>query len=128
AHPDAADLRGKVAVMRGPVVYCLESPDLPEGTAFGDVAIPASIELVPHFQKDLLGGVTVLRGKAARRSPDSPGLPAPSKAGWEGRLYRDLRPSRRGAPPGESIDVTLVPYFAWANRGVSQMAVWLPRR
>ncbi|HUS90726.1 MAG TPA: glycoside hydrolase family 127 protein, partial [Phycisphaerae bacterium] len=47
AHPDAADLRGKVAVMRGPVVYCLESPDLPEGTAFGDVAIPASIELVP---------------------------------------------------------------------------------
>ena len=111
AHPRAADLRGKVAVMRGPVVYCLESPDLPKGVRVAQVALPADARLRPRFDKALLGGVTLLEGRA--RLID--------QAAWRDTLYRPMRPGR-----SQTIDMTLIPYYAWANRGVSHMAVWLP--
>ena len=111
AHPLVEELRNQVAVMRGPIVYCLESPDLPEGVKVGEVMIPAGAELLPHHEKDVLGGLTVLRGKGRVMEAGN----------WTGRLYRS---SNRGA--GKTIDVTLVPYYAWANRGVSQMTVWMP--
>ena len=126
AHPKVEDLRGRVAVMRGPVVYCLESPDLPEGVRVSDVAIPAGIAFAPRFEKDLLGGVTVLRGRGvkagARRSE-----PLPADGG-EGRdvLYRELKADTKKEVGGDALDVTLIPYFAWANRGVSHMTVWMP--
>ena len=67
----------------------------------------------PRFDGDLLGGLTVLEGKALL-----------SKAGgWTDRLYR-----RRSSEGDRMIDVKLIPYYAWANRGVSQMTVWLPVR
>ena len=111
AHPLVEQLRNQVAVMRGPIVYCLESPDLPEGVKVGQVTIPAGAEFSPHHEKDLLGGVTVLRGKA-RLAEDG---------NWNGRLYR-----ARGSEAGKTIDVTLVAYYAWANRGPSEMTVWMP--
>ena len=126
AHPKAANLRGKLAVMRGPVVYCLESPDLPEGVGLDDVAVPANIELTPRFEKDLLGGVAVLAGRAVRRQAGTPPAPAEVPAARAGRLYRELTPPKAAAAAGEPIDITLIPYHAWANRGVSHMAVWLP--
>jgi len=60
-----------------------------------------------------LGGVTVLVGQG-RMAPETE---------WSDRLYQPL--STRA---DKSIDVTLIPYYAWANRGISQMAVWLPMR
>jgi DUF1680 family protein len=113
AHPLVEEARNQVAVQRGPLVYCLESPDLPRGVAVLDVAIPGAIELKPSFDAKLLGGVTVLLGKAG----------AVADAPWGKQLYRELAPA--AARP---VDLRLVPYYAWANRGPSEMTVWMPLR
>jgi DUF1680 family protein len=111
AHPKAEELRNQVAVMRGPVVYALESPDLPPGVRISEVFLPAQIKLTPRHEAQLLGGVTVLEGEAVR-------IP---EGDWSGRLYRTLL-----RPTPERIRLRLIPYYAWANRGVSYMTVWLP--
>ena len=88
AHPLVEEARNQVAVQRGPLVYCLESTDLPDGVRVQDVVIPRGIALKPRFDPDLLGGVTVLEGRAeARREP-----------GWSGAaLPRAARRARRTA-------------------------------
>jgi hypothetical protein len=125
AHPEADDLVGKVAVARGPVVYCLESQDVPGDVPPTDVALPAGARLEPARREDYLGGVVVLKGKGVRASGSvEPVLPPGSE--WNGRLYRPVPRESQPVPAAEALDVTLVPYHAWANRGPSQMAVWLP--
>jgi DUF1680 family protein len=111
AHPLVEEARNQVAVQRGPIVYCLESVDLPKGVTVADVVLPAKVELRPRFEGGLLGGVTVLEGKAA----------AVAEAPWSGELYRELAPA---AP--KAFDLKLVPYYAWGNRGPSEMTVWVP--
>jgi DUF1680 family protein len=111
AHPKVEELRGQVAVMRGPIVYCLESPDLPEGVRVGEIRFREGIKLAPRHDASLLGGVTVLEGEAFR-------VP---EGDWSRMLYRT-----RAAAPKEKVKVRLIPYYAWANRGISQMTVWVP--
>jgi DUF1680 family protein len=113
AHPLIEEARNQVAVMRGPIVYCLESPDLPEGVAVDDVAIVVDANWTPRWDEDLLGGVTVLEGEARVCEPRD----------WTDRLYQRWEPVSE-----RRIRATLIPYYAWANRGVSQMSVWLPVR
>ncbi len=110
ANPLVEETRNQVAVMRGPVVYCLESPDLPSGVRFTEVSIPADIRLRARYDPRLLGGVAVIEGKARLAT----------QGDWSGLLYRTLRPG------AGSVDVKLIPYYAWANRGPSFMSVWLP--
>jgi DUF1680 family protein len=111
AHPKVEADRGQVAVMRGPIVYCLESTDLPPGVALADVVIPRDIELAPHRDRALLGGATVLEGQAhVHRQGD-----------WSDGLYKELSEQN-----SQAIAIRLIPYYAWANRGVSEMSVWLP--
>jgi DUF1680 family protein len=110
SNPLVEETRNQVAVIRGPVVYCLESPDLPAGVRFSEVVIPANVQFRPRFEKQLLGGVTVLEGKAK----------LVKHADWSGLLYRNV------SPDGGSVDIQLIPYYAWANRGISFMSVWLP--
>ena len=69
-----------MAVQRGPIVYCLESSDLEKGVAVSDVRIPRGIALRPRHDHSLLGGVTVLEGKAE----------AVTERPWAGKLYREL--------------------------------------
>ncbi len=111
AHPLVEEARNQVAVRRGPIVYCLESPDLPKDVALQDVVVPGDIAWKPSFDANLLGGVVVLDGRAAVR-PAQP---------WGRDLYRERRPAAV-----TSVNVRLIPYFAWANRGPSEMSVWLP--
>ena len=111
AHPKVEALRNQVAVMRGPLVYCLESPDLPEGVKVSEIHIPRNIKLEARHDAEILGGVTVLEGEA-RRVPGGD---------WSGTLYRELPRSRPTKQP-----IRLIPYFAWANRGVSEMTVFMP--
>ena len=111
SHPLAEETRNHVAVKRGPVVYCLKSIDLPQGTSLADIRMPSDIKLEPRFDAELLQGVAVLQGTAYSR----PG------GDWNGKLYRGF--NRSAAVP---VPVTLIPYFAWANRGESEMSVWLP--
>jgi DUF1680 family protein len=111
ANPLVEEARNQVTVQRGPLVYCLESPDLPEGTHVSDAAIPADIKLTPKLEPKLLGGVVTLSGPAV----------SVAEPKWASDLYRDL--------PVQStpkIEIKLVPYSAWGNRGKSDMTVWLP--
>ena len=111
AHPLVEEARNQVAIQRGPVVYCLESSDLEKGVAVLDVVIPRGIDLRPRHDRTLLEGVTVLEGRAE----------AVVEPAWSGRLYRELAP----AVP-RSIPLQLIPYYAWGNRGPSEMTVWMP--
>ncbi|MFO0808225.1 MAG: glycoside hydrolase family 127 protein [Gemmataceae bacterium] len=111
SHPLVEETRNHVAVKRGPLVYCLESADLPKGVSLQDVAVPAGFTWTPAFDAKLLGGVATLAGRVEAR-PTKP---------WGRELYREATPA--AATPA---DVRLVPYFAWANRGPSEMSVWLP--
>ena len=112
-HPLIEETRNQVAVMRGPIVYCLESPDLPEGVGVDDVTIVAGAKWTPRRDINLLGGVTVLDGDAHAFKPHD----------WTNRLYQRWKPANE-----KRIRVTLIPYYAWANRGISQMTVWLAVR
>jgi hypothetical protein len=111
AHPLVEEVRNQIAVQRGPIVYCLESADLEKGVAVSEVLIPRGIDLRPRHDRTLLGGVTVLEGKAE----------AIVEQTWSGGLYRELAP----ASP-RSISLRLIPYYAWGNRGPSEMTVWIP--
>ncbi len=112
ANPLVEEDRNQLAVQRGPIVYCLESPDLPAGVRVADVTLPVDAKLSAHFDPKLLGGVSVI---------DTTALARPS-GDWSGRLYRPLQ--REGA---REIQVRFIPYFAWANRGESEMSVWIPK-
>lgn len=105
-----ADLN-QVAIQRGPVVYCLESPDLPPGVRVSDVLIPPDIQLTTRYDRRLLDGVVVLEGQAVAR-------PEPN---WTGKLYRDFEPVKL-----KPLNVRFIPYCVWQNRGPSEMSVWLP--
>ncbi|MCL5742807.1 MAG: glycoside hydrolase family 127 protein [Acidobacteria bacterium] len=111
ANPYMEVTGNQVAVMRGPLVYCLESPDLPAGVRVNEVSLPADIQLKPRWDANLLAGLTVLEGEARwNRAGD-----------WSNLLYRTFR-----SGPGENVSLRLIPYYAWANRGLSHMTVWLP--
>ena len=111
ANPRVEEVRNHLAVMRGPVVYCMESVDLPAGVKLSEVRLPRRIQLTTAREKGRLGDVVVVKGIAARiRQPD-----------WDQQLYRDFAPSKP-----EKLPITFIPYYAWANRGVAEMSVWLP--
>jgi len=63
AHEKVEADRGKVAVMRGPIVYCIEAVDHPGANVLG-LALPPKADLRTEHRAELLGGVTVIRGKA----------------------------------------------------------------
>ncbi|MFQ6035646.1 MAG: glycoside hydrolase family 127 protein [Sedimentisphaerales bacterium] len=110
AHPLVEEIRNQVAIKRGPIVYCLESIDLPEGVRISEIVIPRNIKLKPRFDKELLAGVIVLEGKAE----------VVEEGDWSNHLYRQLSPQRK-----EKVMIRLIPYYTWSNRGVSEMTVWL---
>ena len=113
ANPLAEEIRNQVAVKRGPIVYCMESIDLPDGLEIMDVVIPSQIELRNHFEKELLGGITVLEGKAHILAGSD----------WGQTLYRQIEHQEPKA-----VDIRMIPYYAWGNRGKSEMTVWIPLR
>lgn len=111
AHPKAEQLRNQVAVMRGPMLYCLESKDLPEGVDLNNVYVPEDIQLKPTAAAELPFGIVSLTGEAFYRQEPA----------WNTDLYREV--ARISAEP---LSIRMIPYFAWANRGPAAMSVWLP--
>lgn len=109
SHPLVEETRNQVAVKRGPVVYCLESMDVEAGKRIDDILIPADIKFSPVKTEIAGSRVTVLDGIAHSVDSDS----------WEGKLYRKV------AENGDRIPIRLIPYYAWGNRGESEMTVWM---
>jgi|SRR5579864_2843217 len=115
ANPLVREDAGRVAVERGPVVYCIESPDQPVGASLFDMELAqASQSFYQEFRRDLLDGVMVLRhaGLAAERPLE------------DGPLYQPA--SQTSRPPMKAIELKFIPYYAWANRGLTAMEVWIP--
>ncbi len=114
AHPHVTENTGRVALMRGPLLYCLEQADNPE-IDLRDLVLPAGEDFLDRFRPELLGGVSVLEGRARTDAPDKE---------WDGRLYRTARTIADGEN-GNAVRITAVPYYAWANREPGAMQVWL---
>jgi len=133
ANRKVKKLHNKVAIMRGPIVHCMELPKQEGGEEvyLNGVLLPENVEFTPEHPADFLGGLTVLKGKALTFEgceqfvKDNPGADA-SLATEEGALYQPIQPRNFKIPRKETIDLTLIPYYAWANRGIAYMDVWIP--
>jgi len=97
AHPEVKADAGRVALQRGPIVYCLEGVD--NGKHLPHAYLPADATLAAEHRDDLLGGVTVIRAKGRIRRNDDADPPA---------------------------DLLAVPYYAWDHREAGPMMVWIP--
>ena len=97
------DDTGLIALERGPLVYCAEWPD--NGGHALNLVVPDNAPLRAEFRKDLLNGVEVITGKALAVELG------------QGGAGSSTRPA----------NLVAIPYYAWANRGMGEMAVWLPR-
>ncbi|MFN8349177.1 MAG: glycoside hydrolase family 127 protein [Spirosomataceae bacterium] len=110
ANPLVEENRNQVAVKRGPVVYCVESNDMPAHTRVFDIALSSDAVFQPVLTQMENSSVMRLEGKALVVNDKS----------WQNQLYRPLSKSKK------EISVKLIPYYAWANRGPSEMTIWLP--
>ncbi len=139
AHPAVTGLKNKVAVMRGPLVYCFEAPVEQGGEPLWNrgVFLPENVTLAARHDPKYLGGVTLLEGTALTfqgrdrfvRGAAKRAEPADNRGDWGRALYRRFRP--RALKPvrqeqKDTVPITLIPYYAWANRGLSYMEVWIP--
>lgn len=113
-------VRGCAAVERGPLVYCLEQTDQPDRLDPDTVAVVPDAPLTVRSRPGLLGGVHTVTVTGRPLPADDPS-DAPS-ADWP---YPTYTPAASGAPR-ESVELTAVPYYAWANREAGVMRVWLP--
>ncbi len=110
AHPLVEADAGKVALMRGPLVYCLESAD--NGRVVRRIGVPSRTTFDVKYRPDFLKGVTTITG-AAQLTDATP---------WQNSPYT----STRGLSDPKAVQITAVPYYANANRGPVEMKVWLP--
>jgi len=127
AHPRVVADAGRVALQRGPIVYCLEAAD--NGGRVRNLALPRSSQLTARHVPDLLGGVTVIQGTALARENES------SPVGPVSRPVKSAAPaSANEATPNvlhrealsKEVPFTAIPYYAWANREPGEMTVWIP--
>lgn len=98
ANDNVEDDRGRLALQRGPVVYCLEGKDQPDSLVF-DKYLPDGVVFEEKFEPTLLNGVMTLTATGRK-------------------VLRD----------GGEEDVALkaIPYCTWCNRGADQMEIWIP--
>ena len=107
AHPYATENTGRVALARGPLLYCAEGTD--HDADVRDLYAPETLE--PTKSTDL-GGAVLLRGETVAAEPEGT------------YLYRTVTDKPVQTKP---VTLTAVPYYAWANRAASPMQVWLRR-
>jgi len=110
---------GRVAVERGPLVYCLEQHDNPGPDSIFDVKLPLGAAPASGFKSKylphMLGGIVVLKHRGIVRT----------KPLSQGPLYRKLETVKREGT-GRPVELTFIPYYAWANREPTSMQVWIP--
>jgi DUF1680 family protein len=112
ANPLVEEAKNQVAVMRGPIVYCLEGQDIANGVRINDIAISVDA----HFTEV---PVTIAGTKMLALETDA--LLTGQDAWDNNTLYRELRPVSK-----QEVKIRLIPYYAWDNRGIDDMSLWLP--
>ncbi len=116
ANEKVVDDNGRVALQRGPLVYCMEQIDQPQGVKLSDVVLDIGPQgpsgFHASFEKDVLGGVNVLRGNGIALEGQQSSALYYRYAGADHKSHR--------------VALTFIPYFAWANREVTPMQVWMP--
>jgi DUF1680 family protein len=113
ANPLVREDAGRVAVQRGPLVYCIESPDQPSPGSLFDAELAAPSEpFQEEFSGNLLDGVVLLRHSGVLAEKPFENEP----------LYQAAATN----PAFKPTELVFIPYYAWANRGQSAMEVWVP--
>lgn len=112
ANPLVEEAKNQIAVMRGPIVYCLEGQDIEGDHRINDIAIPADVKFTE--KKMTISGHEMIVLEAD--------VPLVNEGSWRGdELYRELRPVAN-----KKVHIRLIPYYAWDNRGIDDMSLWLP--
>jgi hypothetical protein len=116
-YPNAVidSVRGCAAIERGPLVYCFEQADQPDGADVAFLTVPGAPALTER-QADLpgVGASVVVDTEAVHRTAGRPGS-------WP------YQAAPADSAAGDQVTVTAVPYFQWDNRDGRPMRVWLPR-
>ena len=110
ANPLVEEVKNQVAVKRGPIVYCLESDQLPANAKVNDVVLDLNSKFTTDFIK--IDNRQLLSITASSSiNPDN---------SWDKKLYKPI-----SAKDNKELTVKLIPYFAWGNNGKGEMSVWL---
>lgn len=112
ANPLVEETRNQVAVKRGPIVYCLESVDLPKGKRIADIALSPKSNLKPQLIKIANSDIMSLKGFADIRN----------ETNWSNNLYKEVSLTNVNT----KLNIKLIPYYAWDNRGHVNMETWIP--
>ncbi len=111
ANPRVREDCGRIALQRGPVVYCVEQAD--NGKGIHDLSVCADMKVTEKRGiEGLSRDAVTLQLDGVRRDPSK----------WSRELYRPY------SADVQRIRIKAIPYFLWGNRGFGEMAVWLPRR
>ncbi|WP_233096191.1 glycoside hydrolase family 127 protein [Alicyclobacillus sp. SO9] len=105
AHPQVRADAGKVALQRGPMIYCMEEVD--NGENLSAISIADDAKVLVERNDSVLGGIPILKVPGRRDVPNAE------------QLYEATNMSYR------SVEVTFVPYFSWCNRTPGEMLVWV---
>ncbi len=106
ANEKVAEDKGRVALQRGPIVYCMEAPDVEDGRVL-NLLLEDTANLEAQFRPALLNGLTVIKGIA--------------------QAYRLEKTDDEQTIVKERKNFQAIPYYAWSHRGRGEMAVWLAR-
>lgn len=104
SRPELKQDEERVALQRGPIVYCVEGAD--NSDKAWNILLPDKTSFTTSFQKDLLGGVQTIQFQAPT-----------IQLGSDGKSVST-----------EMKTITAIPYYSWCNRGQNQMQVWLPQK
>ncbi|CAM4471236.1 hypothetical protein FHS16_004360 [Paenibacillus endophyticus] len=111
SHPLVKQNAGKVALQRGPLVYCLEEAD--NGAQLQQLLLPQDAKLEDAYEESLIGGIHVIKAEGSRLQFEQ----------WGTQLYRTDTEAAM-----EPASLAFIPYYAWANRGKGEMTVWVKER
>jgi hypothetical protein len=110
ANPLVEEIKNQVAVKRGPIVYCLESDQLPANISVNDVLLDVNSKFTTDFIK--IDNRQLLSINASSSiTPDN---------SWDKKLYKPI-----STKDNKEYTIKLIPYFAWGNSGKGEMSVWL---
>ncbi len=109
SHPQVRATARRGAVMRGPLLYCLEEID--NGSNLSALAVRPDVQFTERYEPDLLGGTLTIHFIGSRVLEDD----------WsDGELYKPY------VMKEADVELTAIPYCLWQNRGKGELQTWIP--